>query len=138
MIKPKLKTCAACGHDKVIWKNFEGNKFCKDCWFKQEPVKIPTPSKALKPVSDKRKPLDQLYSKLRVEFLSLPENFTCRAKLPGCMRTTGQDLTIHHTKGRGKFYLDTTTWIPLCLTCHRWVEEHPTQAKELELSQTRI
>jgi hypothetical protein len=138
MIKAKLKTCSGCGQEKPIWKNFEGERFCKTCWSVKTPAKFPKQSKALKPVSDKRKPLDQLYSKLRKEFLELPENFSCRAKLPGCMRTTGQDLTIHHTKGRGKYYLQTDTWIPLCLACHHWVEEHPLMAKELMLSQSRI
>lgn len=138
MIKPKLKTCSGCGQEKPIWKNFEGERFCKTCWSIKTPTNFPKQSKALKPVSDKRKPLDQLYSKLRKEFLNLPENFSCRAKLQGCLNVTGQELTIHHTKGRGKYYLDSTTWIPLCLTCHRWVEEHPREAKELMLSQSRI
>jgi hypothetical protein len=138
MIKAKLKTCSGCGQEKPIWKNFEGNKFCKECWSRKALAKMPPQSTALKPVSDKRKPLDQLYFKLRKEFLELPENFSCRAKLPGCMHATGQDLTIHHTKGRGKYYLQTDTWIPLCLACHHWVEEHPLMAKELMLSQSRI
>ena len=138
MIQPKLKECAACGEDKVIWKNHEGNKYCKDCWYKQNPVKFPTPSKALKIVSDKRKPLDQLYSKMRKEFLDKPENSTCRAKLQGCLGSMNQNLTIHHTKGRGRYYLDSTTWVPLCMSCHRWVEEHPADAKEMFLSKSRI
>jgi hypothetical protein len=138
MIQQKLKTCSGCEEQKVIWKNHEGNKFCKDCWYKQTPPKTPKKSSVLKLTSDKRKPLDQLYSKLRKEFLDLPHNSTCRAKLPGCLNVTGQNLTVHHTKGRGKYYLDSSTWIPLCLTCHKWVEEHPAQAKELNLSQTRF
>lgn len=137
MIKPKLKTCSGCGEERHIWKNFEGEKFCKDCWSRKEPVKFPKQSKLISPVSDKRKPLDQLYSKLRKEFLEKIENATCRAKLPGCLGSTRQDLTIHHTKGRGKYYLDTTTWIPLCMSCHRWVEEHPADAKEMFLSESR-
>lgn len=138
MIQAKLKTCAACGDEKVIWKNDGGNKYCKDCWYKKSPVKFPKKTGVLKLSSEKRKPLDQLYSKLRKDFLSQPENSTCRAKLPCCIKTTGLNLTVHHTKGRGKYYLDSTTWIPLCLTCHQWVEEHPALAKELNLSQTRL
>jgi hypothetical protein len=138
MIKPKLKTCAACGEERLIWKNFEGQKFCKDCWMQKAPPKQAQTSRLIKPVSDKRKPLDQLYSKMRKQFLDLPENATCRAKLHVCLNTSRQDLTIHHSKGRGKYYLDTTTWIPLCLSCHRWVEEHPADAKEMFLTETRV
>lgn len=138
MIQPKLKTCSACGEDKVIWKNHEGQKFCKECWQRQSPVKFPKKTGILKLSSDKKKPLDQLYSKLRKEFLDQPHNATCRAKLPGCLNTMGQNLTVHHTKGRGRYYLDIETWIPLCMSCHQWVEEHPAQAKELNLSQTRL
>jgi hypothetical protein len=138
MIKAKLKLCAGCGEDRLIWKNFEGQKFCKDCWMKKTPTTKPVTSKLIKPVSDKRKPLDQLYSKLRKQFLDQPENSTCRAKLHVCTHHTGQDLTIHHTRGRGKYYLDSTTWIPLCLSCHRWVEEHPADAKEMFLTESRV
>jgi hypothetical protein len=138
MLQPKLKTCSACGEDKVIWKNHEGEKFCKDCWGKQAPVKHPKRTAISKLPSDKKKPLDLLYSKMRKEFLSKPENSTCFAKLPGCLNSMGENLTIHHTKGRGRYYLDSTTWIPLCITCHQWVEEHPAQAKELNLSQSRF
>lgn len=138
MIQPKLKTCSGCGNDKRIWKNYEGERFCKECWFLKKPVSFPKPSKALRPTSDKRKPLDQMYSILRVKFLNEPHNATCRAKLPGCLGSMGQDLTIHHTKGRGKYYLEVSTWIPLCLACHKWVEEHPKQAKEMFLSESRI
>lgn len=134
----KKKPCAGCGEPHVIWKNHEGNKYCQKCWFQKAPVKFPRQSSPIKAVSDKRKPLDQLYSKMRVAFLSLPENHTCRAKLPGCMHTTGLNLTIHHTKGRGRYYLDSTTWIPLCISCHSYVELHPAEALELGLSQTRL
>lgn len=138
MIKPKLKTCAGCGKDKLIWKNFEGQKFCKDCWMKKTPATKPVTSRLIKSVSDKRKPLDQLYSKLRKQFLDQPENSTCKAKLHVCTHHTGQDLTIHHMRGRGKYYLDTTTWVSLCLSCHRWVEEHPADAKEMFLTESRV
>ncbi|NBW33897.1 MAG: hypothetical protein EBR30_02460 [Cytophagia bacterium] len=46
---------------------------------KAQPKQAPAP-RLIKPVSDKRKPLDQLYSKMRKQFLDLPENATCREK----------------------------------------------------------
>ena len=134
----KLKTCAGCNLEKVIWKNYLGNKYCKTCWHTKETPKVPSNKKPIKPKSDKMNVLDVLYSKLRKEFLNKPENATCRAKLHGCLNVFKENLTIHHTKGRGKYYLDATTWIPLCLSCHEWVETHPTEAREMNLSQSKL
>lgn len=135
----KLKLCAGCDELKPIWKNFEGNKFCKNCWAKKSYKNIkPAAQYRLKPVSDKKRAEDVLYSRLRKEFLDKPENATCKAKLPGCMGVFKQDLTVHHRKGRGKYYLDASTWIPLCLSCHEWVETHPKEAREMGLSGSKI
>jgi hypothetical protein len=134
----KLKQCAGCNLDKVIWKNYEGNKYCKDCWYNSQTTKTPSNKKPIKPKSDKKDVLDVLYSKMRKEFLNEPKNATCRAKLPGCMGQFKENLTVHHTKGRGLYYLDKTTWIPLCLSCHEWVETHPKEAREMNLSLTKL
>jgi hypothetical protein len=134
----KLKKCAGCNLDKVIWKNYLGNKYCKSCWQSQETPKVPSNKKPIKPKSDKKDVLDVLYSKLRKEFLNKPENATCRAKLQGCLGMFKENLTVHHTKGRGRYYLDMTTWIPLCLSCHEWVETHPKEAREMNLSQSKL
>jgi hypothetical protein len=134
----KLKKCAGCNLDKVIWKNSEGKKYCKDCWHSQEIIKSPSNKRPIKPKSDKKDVLDVLYSKMRREFLNEPQNSTCRAKLPGCMGQFKENLTVHHTKGRGLYYLDRSTWIPLCLSCHEWVETHPKEAREMNLSQSKL
>lgn len=134
----KLKKCSSCNLDKVIWKNFEGNKYCKDCWYSKEMLKAPSNKRPIKQKSDKQDVLDVLYSKMRKEFLERPENATCRAKLPGCLGVFKQNLTVHHTKGRGRYFLDQLTWIPLCLTCHQWVEEHPKEAREMNLSGSKL
>ena len=134
----KLKKCANCNLDKVIWKNHEGKKYCKDCWYSDQTIKTPSNKRPIKPKSDKKDVLDVLYSKMRKEFLNEPENSKCRAKLPGCMGQFKENLTVHHTKGRGLYYLDKTTWIPLCLSCHEWVETHPQEAREMNLSQSKL
>ena len=134
----KLKKCANCNLDKVIWKNHEGKKYCKDCWYSDQTIKTPSNKRPIKPKSDKKDVLDVLYSKMRKEFLNEPENSTCRAKLPGCMGQFKENLTVHHTKGRGLYYLDKTTWIPLCLSCHECVETHPQEAREMNLSQSKL
>lgn len=130
-MQAKPKTCAGCGELKPIWKNHEGKKYCKDCWYRAEVPKTPAQRRPMKPVSDKKDVLDVLYSKLRKEFLEKPENATCRAKLPGCQGGFKQELTVHHTKGRGRYYLDTTTWVPLCMSCHEKV--HAMSIEEAEL-----
>jgi hypothetical protein len=148
-MKPKLKMCAGCDQMKAIWKNHEGQKYCKDCWGKikssttiqllaKRPILKKDAFKKIKTVSGKKKAEDIIYSKLRKDFLDKPENSTCRAKLPGCLGVFKQDLTVHHMKGRGKYYLDTSTWIPLCLSCHEWVETHPKEAREMGFSGSKI
>jgi len=90
----------------------------------------------IKNKSKKLSAQDKIYSKLRKEFLELPENCGCRAVLPGCTLTKG--LTVHHKKGRGIYYLDTSTWVTLCLPCHQYIETHPDLAKMLGFSESRL
>jgi hypothetical protein len=123
----KPKQCAGCGDLKTIWKNYLGQKYCKDCWYKKEPIKAP------KPKSNKKDVLDGLYSKLRKDFLIA--NPYCKARLQGC---SANATDIHHTKGRGVFYLDKTTWLSVCRSCHNWIELNPLKAKDLEFSKTRL
>ena len=43
---------------------------------------------------------------------------------------------IHHTKGRtGKNFLDTSTWMAASRKEHRWVHDHPKEARALGLLQ---
>lgn len=137
LAKPKL--CSHCKELKPIWKNNQGNRYCRMCW---GIVKPSTPSltkrTALKQVSDKQSKLNTLYSIARKEFLSRPGNLCCRAKLVAECTGCSQELTIHHSKGRNKFLLDTTTWVPLCILCHMYVETHPAEAKALGYTDTRI
>jgi hypothetical protein len=102
------------------------------CDYKQEKskkVKVPT---RIKQVSEKRKLEDIEYKRLRLEFLSKPENKICPI-----MKTETTD--VHHQKGRiGKLYLDTTFWLALSREGHRMVEENPEWAKEQGYSLNRI
>ncbi len=137
-MKLKLKLCAGCDEMKHIWKNDSGNRYCQYCW-QSKNLKSPTAvKKALKPKSDKKNVLDVLYTKMRKEFLNLPENSTCKAKFQGCLNVFKEELTVHHMKGRGKYYLDKSTWLPLCWSCHDHVELHPEMARELGLSRSKV
>lgn len=125
----KLKQCTGCTEMKVIWKSVgKRDKFCKECWFKQEP-----PKKAA-PVSKKMKENISTYTKLREAFLVAKPK--CEAKLVGC---TGPSTDVHHKAGRvGENYLKVGTWLAVCRSCHRWIEDNPLEAKELGFSQSRL
>lgn len=129
----KPKQCSGCGEMKAIWKNSEGEKYCKDCWYKKMPPKYPRQSKVLPTRSPKRAVLDQLYSVSRQQFLS--RNPFCSARLEGC---TTHATDIHHKAGRSKNYLDVLTWLAVCRSCHQWIELNPAKAKELGFSTSRI
>lgn len=127
MITPKLKMCAGCNELKHIWKSHKKDKFCKECWYKQEPPK------KLAPVSKKMKETMDEYTKKRVAFLAL--NPSCQAALVGCTRIA---TDVHHKAGRGANHNNINTWFAVCRSCHKWIEENPAEAKELGYSESRI
>jgi hypothetical protein len=128
MIQTKLKPCAGCNQLRHIWKSHGKLKYCKDCWYKQTPPKsIP------KVTPNKRVQLDE-YSKKRVAFLALHPS--CQGKLVGCTKVSTE---VHHKAGRvGDNFLNMSTWLAVCRSCHTWIENHPEDAKELELSVSRL
>ena len=69
------------------------------------------------------------YSKLRKVYLTDKPN--CMASIPGCALRASE---IHHKKGRGEYHNDVSTWLAVCRSCHEWIETHPEQALELNLS----
>jgi AMMECR1 domain-containing protein len=127
-ITPKLKKCAGCNELKHIWKSHGKDKYCQPCWYSIEKPK------SISPVSEKRRGEMDEYSKKRLAFLVIHMN--CQAKLVGC---TGIATDVHHSKGRtGDNYLNMSTWVALCRSCHSYVETHPEEAKELGLSKSRL
>lgn len=128
MIQAKLKMCAGCNEPKHIWKSHGRDKYCKQCWFNIEKPK------SISPVSKKRQGEMDTYSKLREVFLVAKPS--CQAKLVSC---TGISTDVHHKAGRvGENYLKIGTWLAVCRSCHKWIEENPEAAKELGLSQSRL
>lgn len=127
MIQTKLKICAGCNQPKHIWKSHGKEKYCKECWYSKEPPKKP------KPVSTKMKELNDEYSRMRLLYLTA--NPFCKANLQGCTKVA---TDVHHKAGRGENHLKMTTWVAVCRSCHRWIEENPKEAKELGLSENRL
>jgi len=116
---PKLKECKnpECKNTFLLYNSLK--PYCSTkC---EKACKKRTP---LKKVSEKRKKENILYSELRIDFLSLPENQICPI--------TGQPTTdIHHKKGRiGKLLTDTNYWIALSREGHEFVESNPEWAYE--------
>jgi hypothetical protein len=79
-----------------------------------------------------------MYTVLRKAFFLEPKNQYCHAHLSGCTGNRQEYLTVHHKKGRGKYFLDVSTWLSACFNCHQWIETHPEEAKELGLSESRL
>jgi hypothetical protein len=74
------------------------------------------------------------YSKKRIAFLALHHN--CQAKLVGC---TSNATDVHHKIGRiAESFLNIRTWLAVCRSCHKWIEENPKEAKELGFSNSRL
>lgn len=140
MIKPKLKECFGCKKPKQIWKNFEGKKWCAQCWNGKCQKELAQTGETVKPTnkkhysipsrSSKKIAQDTLYSVARKLFLD--QHPSCMIAIKGVC--TGRSSQIHHTysgKDREKFYLDTTTWLSTDDSCHKWVHEHSLEAREL-------
>lgn len=137
----KLKPCSGCNELKRIWKREGRDGFCQTCWNRKAPkiISLPPPRIRIKPRSNKKLEEDLEYLLRRKDFLARPENNRCRGLLSWTGCTVTRYLTIQHLRGKvGDLYLDTRYWIPLCANCHRWVNDHPEQAEELGLAESRL
>ena len=78
-----------------------------------------------------------IYGKERSLFLALQP--ICNACRPVCNAQGVQfrqhaSCDVHHSAGRtGRNYLDKSTWIPVCRSCHNWIHRNPEKARELGL-----
>lgn len=80
--------------------------------------------------SKKRAQQETSYRKLRLAFL---DGAVCAV----CRRT--DRLTVHHKRGRiGELLCAVEHWLALCVPCHQWVTEHPVEAIERGLSESRF
>jgi hypothetical protein len=139
-MKKKLKTCSGCQLPKVIWKCHKRDRYCKDCWSKLElecsdPQKPTVIKQPISRVSDKRAKQERAYTVLNKVYLE--NNPTCVGKIPGIC--TIKATEVHHASGRVEEKLnDIRDFRALCHACHVWVELHPIEAKELNLSKSRL
>ena len=125
MMKAKKKICSGCETEQYIWKTIGRDRYCKDCAGRI------TPAKKIPAKSSKKAGEDQVYSKLRKDYLTLHP--VCRAKIPGC---TNVATDVHHKysgKDRSKYYLITTTWMPVCRSCHNAIHDKLSAEEAIEL-----
>lgn len=133
-MKAKLKLCAGCEEMKIIWKSHGKEKYCRDCWLRQSPVKsLAKPTAKPNPISKKMKQTMSVYEKKRTAFLALHR--ICQASLPGCGVTA---TDVHHKAGRGDNHNNMDSWLAVCRTCHNWIENNPAKAKMLGFSDSRL
>lgn len=126
----KMKECNGCHQEKYIYKNVTVDgvryKLCKDCAFKED-LKVKPSKIQIKKVSDKKKKLDGVYSKLRK--IQLEKFPVCQINTDDC---TTQSTEIHHAAYRtGDNFLGVDTWFATCRACHQWVHANPKEAREL-------
>ena len=73
------------------------------------------PAKRLPQVKSKRHSQNLEYARLRFEFLTLHPRCQVLGPAGFC---NAQATELHHRYGRGRFYLETSTFLATCQTCH--------------------
>ena len=99
---------------------------CKVCGVITEakkPIKIRRLSKRLEAKT-------RLYNRLRIEFLKV--NPWC-AVYPEKMATQ-----IHHSRGRGIYLNDLSTWVAVSMEAHQRIELNPNWARENGFTKSRL
>lgn len=137
----KTKTCSFCGKESErLW--YSNPKCCPSyaCRKAYNELKskkgtntsLSTKVSKIKPISDKKAKELSVYRKLRDEYMK--KHPVC--EYPGCHST---NITLHHMAGRiGLNLINIGNFKSLCMAHHRWVEEHPVEAKEMGLSINRL
>lgn len=125
MIERKKKICKICKQLTNLWSR----GCCKSCWFKAFGKPISSSKKVIKKISDKHKERLKRYQKLRDAFLL---GKTC--SFPECV---SKEVECHHSEGRVGNNLF-QGFVALCHKHHMWVETHPLEARELDLSKSRL
>lgn len=88
----------------------------------------------IKKVSAKREELNKEYFKLVEQFKK--DNPFCKANVNEYCTEKTEDA--HHRRGRGAYLLEVSTWLPVCRSCHNFIESHPNIAKEKGWSESRL
>lgn len=92
------------------------------------------PRKKPNQVSEKQRTLNETYSQIATKFkLNHPK---CEARVNEYC--TGKTDDIHHSRGHGKYFLDETTFIAVCRSCHIWIGNNHKEAEAKGLIFSRL
>lgn len=97
-------------------------------------VKNKVPRDSPNKISAKRHELNKEYFKLVEKFKK--DNPKCHARINDYCTDSTDDP--HHSKGRGVYLLDVSTWIPVCRSCHIWIGSNHAAAIEKGLIFSRL
>lgn len=134
----KFKQCHLCpkGVLRPIWKTEGRLHYCRVHWAQITPSAIGLSAirkTGIKKVSSVMAVRNKEYATIRKGYLKT--HTTCKARVAGCSYSA---TDVHHKAGRGVNYLNVATWLPVCRSCHDWIEKHPKEAKEKGFSQNRL
>lgn len=119
-------------HNKPKAKQLYPIKRIKTVLVKKTEQKVKT--QRIKRVSEKRAGELRLYGTERKKFLAKRQ--VCEVKHEGCKGTA---TDIHHMRSRmNKELLDVSLWLPVCRSCHTWIELNPIAAKQKGFSVSRL
>jgi len=124
------KTCSLPGCAYFVF----AKNFCKyhQSHRTDKPVRKPKQQKPIRKVSKKREVENREYAKLRKKFFENPGNIFC-AVFPHLLATE-----IHHTRGRGKYLNDVSTWLAVSREGHIWIHENVKLATERGFMKSRL
>lgn len=127
--------CRECAHDtyKAI-KDGERIELKRKHTIQKAKEKASIPKPAVKKVSTKHKADIQAYGE-RVKVWKL-ENPKCKANCNEyCTKETDD---CQHLRGRGKYLMDESTWLPVCRSCHTYIGDHSKEAYEKGWALSRL
>lgn len=79
------------------------------------------PFRAIKKVSDKQAKLNAIYNVAATQFKK--DRPLCEARLHGCQGATHHVHHLYSGASRSKYYLDCSTWLPVCNHCHHIIHD---------------
>jgi predicted HNH restriction endonuclease len=86
-----------------------------------------------KPMTRKARARDQYNRRVRV-WLSGKKCEACGRIAPGVHPRGASQCHHKHGRGwRGELLMVEDLWLPVCAGCHRWIHDHPAQARKLGL-----
>jgi hypothetical protein len=108
--------CVDCGSLNKIENAYL--MLCAGCNYarrKADRTKAKEPSKAIKKVSDNKAKENQVYAKLRKEYMEIHPVCEC------CKKANSTEC--HHMRGRGEYFLNPDYYLAVCEPCHRRITE---------------